>query len=183
MQGLGLSAPGARLASGAARLQRGRGQGLNPDADAQAASDVYSPVSGEVVEFNEKLVEEPGVVRSILTLPYFHYPGAGPAPQRACTTVVLSRGGSARRCAQPAPRAAAEPCAAAGRGCWTFRPRAQRCVRVCTLVASGACARVSPCRVSAVRWQPRQAGRQAGDRACASLSCLSDSGADALCRP
>ena len=30
---------------------------------AQAASDVYSPVSGEVVEFNEKLVEEPGTVR------------------------------------------------------------------------------------------------------------------------
>ena len=29
---------------------------------AQAASDVYSPVSGEVVEFNEKLVEEPGTV-------------------------------------------------------------------------------------------------------------------------
>ncbi|KAK9831356.1 hypothetical protein WJX81_005134 [Elliptochloris bilobata] len=28
----------------------------------KAASDVYSPVSGEVVEFNEKLVEEPGSV-------------------------------------------------------------------------------------------------------------------------
>lgn len=37
--------------------------GLRVFYGAQAASDVYSPVSGEVVEFNEKLVEEPGTVR------------------------------------------------------------------------------------------------------------------------
>jgi len=55
----------------------------------QAASDVYSPVSGEVVEFNEKLVEEPGVVR---------------APRRAlhrsCTPVYAEQG---RHCWLPAP--------------------------------------------------------------------------------
>jgi len=59
----------------------------------QAASDVYSPVSGEVVEFNEKLVEEPGVVR---------------APRRAlhrsCTPVYAEQG---RHCWLPRPACAA----------------------------------------------------------------------------
>lgn len=31
----------------------------------QAASDVYAPISGEVVEVNEKLTDEPALVRRI----------------------------------------------------------------------------------------------------------------------